>query len=127
LTAKTGCAVCDPVRRNLVVIGDRPEEAVDLGDLTTEALAAARARLKFLRSLKPDDKRYSGRELMELVRTIAVMADAARKIRKEGIAAVNSMTFQERAELFVEWFRDLPPAHRTYVTEQLGAAAQDLQ
>jgi hypothetical protein len=127
LTADKGCAVCDPFRRNIVVIGDRPEDRVDLGDLTTEALAAARDRLKVIRSLKPDDKRYSPGELQGLVKTIAVMADAARKIRKEGVSAVNAMAFQERAELFLDWYENLPTAHRAYLDDRMGERREALQ
>jgi hypothetical protein len=127
LTAEKGCAVCQAFRKNIVVIGDREEDRVDLGEVTTLALAAARDRLAFLRSLKPDDKRYSPGEIQGLVKTISIAADSARKIRKEGVLAVNAMTFQERAELFVGWFRELPPAHREYVSERLETAAQELQ
>lgn len=127
LSADKGCGVCDAFRRNIVVIGDRPEDRVDLGELTTLALAAARDRLTVIRGLKPDDKRYSPGELQGLVKTIAVMADAARKIRKEGVAAVNAMTFQERAELFLDWYENLPTAHRAFLTERLEAKRQELQ
>lgn len=125
LTDSKGCHMCTPWKRHLVVIGDQPEDRVDLGDLTTEALNLARSRLRLLRKWGADDPRYTHKEAMELIKTIAITSDSARKIRKEGAAAVNSMTFQERAELFVSWYGELPPAHRDYLQQKLRAAANE--
>lgn len=128
LTAETGCEVCDPIRRNLVVLGDRPEERVDLGDLSTEALLAARARLKKIRQqMKANDTRFRSSELHDLLRTISQLTDSARKIRKEGVSALNAMGFQDRAELFVEWWASLAPVHRDYVKGKLESASRELQ
>lgn len=129
LLVEGGCEVCRGWKGNLVVVGDSPaDDAVDLGELGSEALGLARRMLRQVKLAQLGRKGPPGvedvRTVDTLCRGVAVLIDSARKVRKEGAASLASLPFAEKVDLFVGWFRGLPPAHRRSV---FGAVAGVLE
>lgn len=123
-----GCDTCRGWKRNLVVVGDLPEENVDLGELTGEALKMMRSHMRRLQSavaqpgLPLGEQLAFTRAIQDFGRALAPVIAEARKVRKEGANALKSSSFQEQVELFVAWVLSLPPAHRRRVADQVDQA-----
>lgn len=131
LVAQSGCALCDPVRKHLVVLGETEEERPSLATVSTEAVNALRAQLRVYKEQLAADPRLGPGDLArihEAQRSVAgalsKLLDAARKIQGDGLAAVERMSFKERAELFVEWFLTLPNVYQAQLLEQIDAHRQ---
>jgi hypothetical protein len=120
-----GCETCSGWKKNLVVTGDLPEENVDLGDLSNEALRLMRQQLRKLQKLAGTkgltlaDDLVLTKSTQDLARALAVVLAESRKLRKEGVAALRASSFQEQAALFYDWTQSLPPAHRRRVADTL--------
>ena len=133
LLAKEGCGVCNPLRKNLVVLGETEEERPSLATVSNEAVNALRAQLRDykaeLTASPPPDADTKAR-LHDRQRAVAgalsKLLDAARKIQGDGIQAISRMSFKERAELFVEWFMTLPPVYREALRNELATHEQKL-
>lgn len=120
LTAQTGCAICDPIRRNLVVTEEDDGERPSLAVVGNEVVAGLRAQLKHIKALlKTDPDDPAGNRLIAIGNTLAKVLEAARKLQADGKSAVEAMSFQERLELFVGWFAELPPAYRVSLRAKL--------
>lgn len=126
IDAESGCAICNPLRRHLVSVGENTSgqgaEDLTLSGVAKETVAALRERVSHyragLREL-PQSETYS----TGLVKTAAALAkvlESARKLQEDGVAAVETMTFLERAELFIGWYTALPPAYRGRLREQMA-------
>lgn len=123
LSAAVGCAVCDPMRRNLVVVGQDEDERPSLSGTASEVVSLLRGQVKVV---KGELERNSNSTLAEkralaLGNTLAKVLESARKLQADGKAAVEAMSFQERKELFVEWYTDLAPQYRNAVREAFAA------
>jgi hypothetical protein len=123
LAATVGCAVCDPMRRNLVVVGEDEEDRPSLSGTAAETVALLRKQQAHCRSnleknpgSVPEEKRA-----LAIANTLAKVIESARKLQVDGAAAVSQMSFQERKELFVEWYIDLAPPYRNAVREAFAA------
>lgn len=119
LTAVVGCAVCDPMRRNLVVVGDSEDEKPSLSGTASELVAVLRGRVAVVKQklqANPDDADAEHRALA-LGNTLSKVLESARKLTQDGLALVENLSFQERKELFVTWYTDLTPAYRNAVRE----------
>jgi hypothetical protein len=117
LSAIAGCALCDPVRQNLVVVGEQEEERPSLpavGADLVRALESQIRRVKDLLKKEPDDLQAAGR-LIALANSAAKVIGEVRKLQDDGKKAIESMSFAERAELFIEWYGGLAPAFRTHL------------
>lgn len=119
MTASSGCAVCDPMRRNLVVVGEDEEDRPSLSGTAHEIVAVLRDRVKHVRTLLQANTNSVDAEkrAMALGNTLAKVIESARKLQQDGVAAVSNMSFQERKELFVAWYTELAPAYRQAVRE----------
>lgn len=130
LLAQSGCALCDPVRKHLVVLGETEEERPSLATVSTEAVNSLRAQLRFYKDelardgITPADKASIHDKQRAVAGALSKLLDAARKIQGDGLAAVERMSFKERAELFVEWFLTLPAVYRAQLREQIDAHEQ---
>ncbi len=123
------CALCQGFKKNLVLLGDSPvDDGVDLGDMATETL---RLQQSILRGLRLQQKALPQgapvpaellRAVNSLSRTIANMVDATRKVRQEGVAAMQGMSFQDKLDLFIGWLEELTPVHRKHVFAEMQAA-----
>lgn len=122
LSATVGCAVCDPMRRNLVVVGEDEDERPSLSGTAAEVVSMLRGQVKHVRGEleRNPASGLSEKRAMALGNTLAKVLETSRKLQADGRAAVEAMSFQERKELMVEWYTDLAPAYRNAVREALA-------
>jgi hypothetical protein len=132
--ANGGCALCSPLKRNLVAIDEDRDESPALSEVGSETVAALRSLLrtarrdleakgdgpaaKRARALAPD-------RIVKVGNSLAKVLEAARKLQGDGISAIQAMSFVERAELFLSWYAALPPPYREHVRE--GQAKMELE
>lgn len=122
LSAQDGCAVCNPMRRNLVAVGEQEEDRPSLSGVGNEAVTAMRSQVAHVRGkLKDnrDDVKAEAR-LVSLTNALAKLVGEVRKLQDDGYKAVEAMSFHERAEMFVDWFGSLPPAYRRTLQEKMA-------
>lgn len=123
MSATVGCAVCDTMRRNLVVVGEDEEDRPSLSGTASELVAVLRLQLGHVKGELERNRASALHEKRALMlgNTLAKVLESARKLQADGAAAVASLSFQERKELFVEWYTDLAPAYRTAVREAFAS------
>jgi len=121
LSAAHGCVVCDSMRKQLVAVGDTDEERPSLAQVSAEVIAGIRSQVRHYRALLDADKTDSTslNRLLALSNSAAKVLEAARKLQADGKDAVDSMSFAERATLFIEWYMDLPPPYRVKLRAQM--------
>lgn len=132
LTGKSGCEVCNPIRRNLVVLGETDEDRPSLALVTNEAVNALREQVRHYRdqlrrARKPEVEEELRSRQRSTAGALAKLLDAARKIASDGVAAVAQMSFRERAELFVGWYLTLPSVYREALMDRLNAQEAQLE
>lgn len=122
LSAPEGCAVCNPVRRNMVVLGETEEDRPSLSGTGNEALRAVRAQIKhhadILKTNPGNGKSESG--LLACTNALAKLVGEVRKLQDDGYKAVEAMSFEERMKLFVGWYMDLTPTYRLTLREKMA-------
>lgn len=118
LSAPTGCDVCEPVRRNLVVVGEAEEDRPSLSGVGAEIVRMLRDEMSEIRELQRKDKAKAQPRLLAAANTVAKVIGEVRKLQDDGKKAIEAMSFAERAQLFIEWYAALPPAYRMNVQEQ---------
>lgn len=123
ITAAVGCAVCDPFRANLVVIGEDEQDRPSLSGTASEVVALLRGQMKPIRAEleKNPNAALAEKRALAVGNTLAKVLESARKLQADGKAAVEAMSFQERKELFVTWYTDLAPQYRNAVREAFAA------
>lgn len=119
MSSTLGCAVCDPMRRNLVVVGEDEEDRPSLSGTAAEVVAVLRAQVGHVKGELERNRASALHEkrALALANTMAKVLESARKLQVDGAAAVEAMSFQERKELFVTWYTDLAPQYRNAVRE----------
>jgi hypothetical protein len=117
IAAAKGCAHCDPVRENLVVVGETEDDRPSLSGTASEGVRLLRARLVQLeKDLKANPASAAHeKRLIGVSNAVAKLLETARKLVQDGVSAVESMSFREQAELFVGWFAALSPPYRADV------------
>jgi hypothetical protein len=122
MSASTGCAVCNVTRQNLVVVGETEEERPSLAGTGNEALSALRRQIlhhaEILSTNPGNGKSESG--LIACTNSLSKLVGEVRKLQDDGKKTIDAMAFTERAELFVEWYMDLPPAYRTMLRDRMA-------
>lgn len=121
LLAESGCAVCLPLRANLVTVEEDQDEKPDLGDVAAETVALLRRQVRHYRK-ELDETPNSDHvftKLNQAANTIAKMVEAARKLQVDADGVIKSMSFVARAKLFIQWFAELPPPYRRQIREQM--------
>lgn len=123
ITAAVGCAVCDPFRSMLVVIGEDEQDRPSLSGTASEVVAMLRGQMKPIRAEleKNPNATLAEKRALAIGNTLAKVLESARKLQADGKAAVEAMSFQERKELFVTWYTDLAPQYRNAVREAFAA------
>lgn len=124
LTADAGCAICLPIKIHLVVSAAVDEDAVPLALVAQEAVVVLRKQLSAVKAQTKGQTVYDPILAMEsraIANTIAKVLDSARKVVQDGAMAVESMSFQEKAALFLEWTGSLPGAYRRRLIESMLA------
>lgn len=124
LTSDAGCALCLPVKVHLVVVSAVDEDAVPLAVVATEAITILRKQLKQAKSMVDAASVHDpllAAEVRNITNAIAKLMDSSRKVIQDGADAVESMSFQEKASLFLEWTATLPGPYRRRLVEALAA------
>lgn len=99
------------------------EDNVPLAKLASESASLLREQLKQLRALQKSAPNYDvalANESRAHANALAKLLDSARKLQEDGAAAVEVMSFQEKASLMVEFFAGLPPAYRRQLHARLA-------
>lgn len=121
LSAESGCAICDPIRKHLVSVDEDQDERPDLSDVGAEVIAALRKRVRHLKAVidvdPGDDK--AATHLLGAANSVSKIIESARKLQVDAEGVINNMSFVARAKLFVSWYAALPPPHRVQIREQL--------
>jgi uncharacterized Zn finger protein (UPF0148 family) len=122
LAAADGCAVCNPIRHNLVVVGESEDERPSLSGVSAEVVTTLRSQVTHLtKALKSDpDNDSAHKKLVATANSMAKVLGEARKLQEDGKDAVDNMNFAEKAKLFIEWIATLPPAYRQGIREQMA-------
>lgn len=118
-----GCALCEGVKPHIVPVGATSEdEATSLSSLAQETTGLLRRQLRQLLSEQKVRTTYDpslAHESRQHANVLAKLLDSARKVIQEGAEAVQAMSLEERCNLFVEWFQQLPTFHRRKLLERL--------
>lgn len=122
ISAPTGCAVCEPMRHNLVVVGEAEDERPSLSGVGADVVRLLKDQLEDTRDQLKKNRRdeKAGARLNTLANTTAKVIGEVRKLQDDGKKAIEAMSFAERADLFVTWYAGLPPAYRTSLREQMA-------
>lgn len=121
LSADLGCALCKEAKKNLVVEDDGESES--LAKMAGSTIRLLRGQLRQLQVQVGKTTEYNAalaREGRQIAGAISKLLDSSRKVIQDGVDAVEVMSFQERAALFLEWSIGLPPAYRRKLYEDLG-------
>lgn len=118
-----GCAICKSIRNHLILL-----DAVD--DTERPALTTvSQEMVKFLRErhryYETELRTRPGNEALAKgaianANAMTKLLEAARRLQGDGLAAVEAMSFVERARLFVQWYASLVPAYRGRLREQMA-------
>lgn len=124
MEAPQGCQICNPIRNNLIAVGENEEDKPSLAGVAQEVVSDIKLRLKLIRAEEPTVD--NERRLLGLANTAAKVLESARKLQADGIDAVAAMSFTERTDLFLTWYTNLPPAYRGSVREKLAEYEVDI-
>lgn len=128
IAAATGCAVCDPVRQNLVVVGEDETDKPSLSGTASLSVELLNAQLREVqKDQKANPRSPSARnDLMKLSNTVAKVLETARKLVQDGVSAVETLSFREQCELFVSWYAGLAPAYRADVMTKFAEHEREI-
>ena len=108
-----------------MVLGETEEERPSLASVSNEAINALRAQLRDYKAelgrkdVKPKDKDALHLKQRTVAGALSKLLDAARKIQSDGVAAIDQLSFKERAELFVHWYMTLPAVYREALRKEM--------
>lgn len=122
LTSDSGCAACLPAKPNLVVSSAVDEDQVSLAVVAAEAVSLLRKQLKHAKVATDKCSIYDpilGQETRAVTNAIAKLLDSSRKVVQDGADAVEAMSYQEKAALFLEWTASLPGPYRRRLIDQM--------
>lgn len=128
INAANGCAICLPMRHNLVVFGEDETEKPSLSgtaQLGVEMLNRQMRDVEKLLKANPGSTNAEGR-LLKLANTAAKLLETSRKLVQDGVSAVETMSFREQCELFVGWFTSLAPAYRADVMTKFAEFEREI-
>lgn len=123
LTVESGCVVCLPVKEHLIVSADDGAQ-IPLAVVATQGIGMLQRQLAALDKAQSGARAYDpvlANETRAVTNAIAKLADSTRKLIQDGADAVEAMSFQEKAALFLEWTASLPSAYRRRLVTQVEA------
>lgn len=117
INAAEGCEVCDPVRRNLVLVGENEQDKPSLSGTASLGVELLNQQLRGVQKDLKDNPRSPTAEgrLLKLANTAAKLLETSRKLIHDGVSAVDMMSPAEQLELFLGWYMNLPPGYRAGV------------
>lgn len=128
INAAIGCALCNEVRKNLVVVGEDEEDRPSLSGTASLGMGLLNRQLRDVdKDLKTNPKSPTGeKRLLALSNAAAKLLETSRKLIQDGVSAVETMSFREQCELFVGWFMNLAPAYRADVITKFTKFEQEI-
>ena len=123
INAAKGCAICDPIRANLVVVGEQEDDKPSLAGTAALGVTILNRQLRQVDAelKKNPANAINEKRAMSLANAVSKLLETARKLVADGVSAVETMSFREQAELFVGWFASLAPAYRADVMTKFAA------
>lgn len=117
INAASGCAICDPVRHNLVVVGEDEDDKPSLSGTASLGVTLLNRQLRDVeKALKANPGSQLGeKRVIALSNAVAKLLETGRKLIQDGVSAVETMSFREQCELFIGWYMNLAPAYRADV------------
>jgi hypothetical protein len=128
ISAASGCAVCDPVRQNLVVAGEDEADRPSLSGTAALGNELLNQQLRGVQKDLKDNPRSPTAEtrLLKLTAAAAKLLETSRKLIQDGVSAVETMSFREQTELFVTWYAALAPAYRADVLAKFAEHEREI-
>ncbi len=117
-----GCATCIPAKRNImwpdatadhVQLHGPAQQALRLLESNMDRLEASMKTDK-LQKFSPDWARAANANAAAMAKLVAEM----RKLEESALRKTKNLSHEERAEIFVEMFRDLPREHQVETLRQ---------
>lgn len=120
IAALGGCALCKDFKSQLIDTEEDAEENPSLSDVSNEVIRSLRVLTKRGKELTADPAKLKlfnegARLIIAAGNTTAKVLESARKLQTDGLSAIRSMNFLDRAELFISWYMSLPPPYRQKV------------
>jgi hypothetical protein len=120
VAALGGCALCKDFKSQLIDTDEDTEENPSLSDVSNEVIRSLRVLTKRGKELTCDPTKIKAfnegaRLIIAAGNTTAKVLESARKLQTDGLSAIRSMNFLDRAELFISWYMSLPPSYRAKV------------
>jgi hypothetical protein len=115
LSAISGCAICNPIRKHLIVVDENDDDKPSLAATGNEVVNALRYQLRVVRKSLGESRgedEAAEKRLVQLANTLAKVLESSRKIQADGVDAIEAMSFAEKAELFITWIQELTPGYR---------------
>jgi len=127
LTSEAGCSLCLPVKKHLIVTAEADDDSVPLATVASEAVGLLRSQLTKARNANKAAVTFDpiiAQEARSIANVLAKLIDSARKVIQDGADAVDAMSFQEKAALFLEWTRSLPGPYRRRLIDSMITQAE---
>lgn len=124
ITAETGCAICEPIKKHLVAVDEQEDERPGLAEVGASVVAdlqyARGVASRVMRDTSADAqlRMEATARILKIGNTASKVLEAARKLQTDGISAIKAMSFVERARIYIEWYCDLPPPYRTQLRKK---------
>lgn len=121
LAASKGCATCDPIRPHIVL---SDSDDVSLSEVSKEVVKGLRDQLREYKddlrvALGPKQREPIHSQVRAVASTLGKVLDASRKLKDDGVQAVELMSSREKMDLFEGYYLALPPAVRARFMTQL--------
>jgi hypothetical protein len=128
IAAAKGCAICDPVRTNLVVVGEDEDDKPSLSGTASLGVSILNRQLRDVeKNLKANGRSVTDeKRAIALTNAISKLLETSRKLMQDGVDLMETYSFREQAELFVGWFANLSPPYRADVMAKFAAFEQEI-
>lgn len=128
LQATKGCAICNPIRPNLIV---HNVTDVSLAEISKEAVVALRSQLTDYKDMLHKDVSPKTRDsintsIRAVTSAISKILDSARKIQEDGAKAISLMSLSEQIELFKGFYAELPSLLRKTLLDDLSVLEEQI-
>ncbi len=132
LLAESGCAICEPIKKHLVAVDESEDEKPSLSEVGASVVAdlqyARKIASKVMRdpNVSDEDRLNATARLLKIGNTASKVLEAARKLQSDGLAVIQTMSFIERAKIFIGWYTELPPPYRAQLRDKMQAWEDDV-
>lgn len=133
ILAETGCAICEPIKKHLVAVDENEDEKPSLSEVGSSVVAdlqyARRVASKIMRdeTVSVTDRLDATARILKIGNTASKVLEAARKLQNDGLAVIQTMSFIERAKIFITWYTELPPPYRVQLRDKMQAWEDDVR